>query len=112
MGYSRKSICSGTSMYQTIMQQLLPGCRDAGLDLLQPFQVKWYNDTVEAEHRLLDLNRDDALGVLIGNTKAIWPRFIQWLQADKTRLALDNPLDSYVMQAIERAQCIVAIEVE
>ena len=109
MGYSRKSICSSTSMYQSIMQQLLPGCRDAGLDLLQPFRVKWYNDTVEAEHRLLDLNRDDALGVLIGNTKAIWPRFIQWLQADKTRLSLDNPLNSYVVQAIERALASVQV---
>jgi methylmalonic aciduria homocystinuria type C protein len=70
-----------------------------GLDLVQPFQVAWYNRPVADAFRLPDFGRSSALGILVGNTRAIWPRFLDALRANRPGPDERNPLDSYV-QAI------------
>ena len=71
----------------------------AGLDLVQPFNVDFYNEAVQPEHRL-PAPRVGALGVLIGNTRALWPAFLKAL-ADQPQLkASSDPLDRYVEQTI------------
>lgn len=43
------------------------------------------------------------LGLLVGNSRALWPRFLDWLVADPTRAELDHPLETYVEAALARA---------
>lgn len=76
------------------------GCVAAGLDLVQPFAVSAYNQSVSADYRLPDFGRSDALGILIGNTRLLWPRFIAALQAAPERLDDPHPLDRYVAEHV------------
>ena len=78
-------------------------CRPAGLDLVQPLRVGWYNDRVEAPFRLPDFGRPGTLAVLIGNTRVLWPRFLEALRASPERLDADDPLEAYVMENVRAA---------
>jgi methylmalonic aciduria homocystinuria type C protein len=71
-------------------------CAEAGLDLVQPFAVHWYNNSVVVPHRLPTFARQACLGLLIGNTRALWPRFLAAVRAEPARLNDDNPIDAYV----------------
>ncbi len=78
----------------------------AGLDLARPFDVAAYNAQVAGPHDLPPLptfGRPDACGLLVGNTRALWPPFIAWLDADPTRRALPHPLDAYVTAQVAAA---------
>ncbi len=75
----------------------------AGLDLLQPFRIDRVNAELPAAHRLPDLGRGDALGLLVANTRALWPPFVAWLRHDPSRAELDDPLETYVESRIADA---------
>ena len=70
---------------------------------MQPFQVAGYNRVVDEELRLPDLGRSSALGVLIGNTRALWPCFLDAVRKNPRALDEDHPLDRYVGAAVLRA---------
>ena len=58
-------------------------CAAHGFDLLQPFRVGAYNERVaDPALRLPDFSRGTSLGLLIGNSAALWPRFRAALAAD------------------------------
>src|SRR5262249_52174813 len=61
---------------QEITESVAAACAPAGFDLVQPFQVGWYNAAVHPAYRLPDFARPRALGILIGNTRALWPRLL------------------------------------
>jgi methylmalonic aciduria homocystinuria type C protein len=82
------------------VRHIAAGCAAAGLDLVQPLRVGWYNDRIEAELRVPDLGRPANLAVLIGNTRVLWERFVEALRRDPGRAAGDDPLDDYVIAAI------------
>ena len=96
--------------------------RAGGFDLLHPMRVSWYNDYIcqlglstdstgyldksGEQHKsgeaapfrlrpLPDFGRDgNALALLIGNSRALWPAFLRWLwRQPEPRPA--NPLDTY-----------------
>lgn len=77
--------------------------RPRGLDLVAPGRVDRYNAVVPPEYRLPDLGRPDALVVVIGNSRALWPRFIAWLAAEPQRLERADPLDTMVEAAVREA---------
>lgn len=78
-------------------------CRSVGLDLVRPFAAVDYNAHVSAEQRVHDFGRPRALGLLIGNTRALWPHFRQ-ARATQPELALaPHPLDQYVVGSIAHA---------
>jgi methylmalonic aciduria homocystinuria type C protein len=71
-----------------------PALADAGLDLVHAF------DTAQVAREPGVAMLDDParrLGLLIGNTRALWPRFLA------ARRDEDDPLDRYVERAFERA---------
>lgn len=78
-------------------------CTAAGLDLVQPFAVQWYNAVVPDPHKLPTYERDPTLGLLIGNTRALWPRFLSALRGQPALLDGDDPVDCYVEDAVGRA---------
>ena len=74
---------------------------------MQPFAAAWYDEVVAPEYRLPRV-RPDALALLIGNTRALWPRFVAALP----ELAGDpDPLERYIMRAVTAALADVRHEV-
>ena len=84
------------SSWQSVFEDLQSRWIPAGLDLAQPFQVAWYNRAVDDAFRLPDFGRSSALGILVGNTRAIWPRFLDAVRANAPVLDERHPLESYV----------------
>jgi hypothetical protein len=89
--------------WREIARGVAERCADAGLDLVQPFRVADYNREVEEIHRLPDFERPGALGLVIGHTRALWPRFAAALRADPSLLAQDHPLDAFTAEQMQRA---------
>jgi len=78
-------------------------CAAAGFDLLQPLQVGWYNSQVSGNLRLEDYGSPSKLALVIGNTRALWPKFLAALRADPTLSSEAHPLYAYTEQSISRA---------
>jgi len=74
----------------------------AGLDLTHAFDVAAYNSQAPSSAKLHDFGRAHALGVLVGNTRQLWPRFKAALAADPALRAEPHPLDHYVMAQLTR----------
>jgi cyanocobalamin reductase (cyanide-eliminating) / alkylcobalamin dealkylase len=83
--------------------ELRRGCEAAGFDLVQPLQVGWYNAIVSGSLRLEDFGSSTHLAVVIGNTRALWPKFLAALRADAALLASPHPLYRYTELAISAA---------
>lgn len=66
---------------------------EAGFDVVQPFDA--------ARHGFVDPAR--RLGLLVGNTRALWPKFLAARLADPELAASPDPLERYTEHAIERA---------
>ncbi|MGH8611250.1 MAG: hypothetical protein ACREYF_04150 [Gammaproteobacteria bacterium] len=91
------------SPWQSVVYDLRSRCSPAGVDLVQPFQVAGYNRAIGDAFKLPDFGRSSALGVLLGNTRALWPRFLDWLRASPWRLDEDHPLERYVGEVVLQA---------
>ena len=88
---------------ERVIAPLRRECSETGFDLVQPLQVGWYNAQVSGSLRLADFGAPSTLAVVIGNTRALWPRFLSALRADPTLLAAPHPLYAYTEQCIARA---------
>lgn len=88
---------------ERVVRELRDESSEAGFDLVQPFEIGWYNSSVEPALRLEDFGSDRNLGVLIGNTRALWPKLLARLQRDPALLASRDPLDSYTEEAVRSA---------
>src|SRR5215471_10736462 len=86
-----------------IIEPLRRECSEAGFDLVQPLQVGWYNAQVAGSLKLEDFGSDSTLALLIGNTRALWPKFLSALRAEPSLLAAPHPLYTYTEQCIRRA---------
>jgi methylmalonic aciduria homocystinuria type C protein len=78
----------------------------AGLDLVHPFDVSDYNTLIKAHPQLNPLpmfGREQAMGLLIGNSRALWPIFLNALTLNQELAASSHPLDTYVTQAVSQA---------
>jgi methylmalonic aciduria homocystinuria type C protein len=74
-----------------------------GFDLTRAVAVSAYNHAVAPPLRLPDHGRAGALAVVIGNTRALWPRFVAALRADAALAEDRNPLDRYTELAVAAA---------
>lgn len=89
--------------YLRIVNELRGPCSEAGFDLIQPLAVGWYNACVEGALRLEDFGVSAHLAVIIGNTRAVWPRFSDAVRRDPELLSLEHPLQAYTERCITRA---------
>jgi hypothetical protein len=78
-------------------------CAQAGLDIVHPFRLDWFNDHVEPSLRLPDADRPRSLGFVIGNTLRLWPVFTGALRASPALAEVEHPLDAYVEGVVLRA---------
>lgn len=72
---------------------------DAGLDIAHPFDAA----EIAREPGLAALGAHGRLGILVGNTRALWPRFLAARRADPELAAARDPLERYVEAALARA---------
>lgn len=70
---------------------------------MQPFRLDRLNAILAVEHRLPVAGRHDALGLLVANSRALWPPFVDWLRDAPQRVELADPLDRYVEDALAAA---------
>ncbi|KAJ3123393.1 hypothetical protein HK098_001937 [Nowakowskiella sp. JEL0407] len=76
---------------QNLRDQFLAG----GFEFTQPFCIQDYNKI--GQSKLPTFNRDSTLGVLIGNTKTLWPAFSKYvIENEEEVLNSDHPLDMFV----------------
>ena len=78
-------------------------CDQAGLDIVHPFSVGWFNGDVQTSLRLPDFGRPGALGILVGNNHRLWPAFTGALRKDAALVDAEHPLDAYVERALSDA---------
>jgi cyanocobalamin reductase (cyanide-eliminating) / alkylcobalamin dealkylase len=83
--------------WQSITERVAMAAERAGFDIVHPFNVAHYNSTAPAAQRLDDYERPDALGLLIGNTRQLWPAFTRACTADSTLQSAAQPLDTYTV---------------
>ncbi len=88
--------------WQEITSRVEAACAPNGFDLVHPFAVSRYNAGAVETARLDCFNRSDALGLLIGNTRQLWPAFTHAFQTDATLASGGNPLDTYVTMRLTR----------
>jgi methylmalonic aciduria homocystinuria type C protein len=86
-----------------VASALQSSCDDAGLDIVQPFRIDWFNGEVEPPLRLPDYGRRGALGFVIGNTRHLWSVFARALRNDPSLLDVEHPLDAYVEKTLTDA---------
>ena len=65
-----------------------------GFDVVQEFNTKWYNQIKPKQlKKLPEKIPNGSYAILIGNSKAIWPKFLEFFKKNPT---LEDPLDNYV----------------
>lgn len=92
-------------------------CKDHGFDTFHTFNSSWYNELIEKEGHVqtgvLKKLPSSRCSFLIGNSKYIWPFFIQWLKSKRNNIHSDdkgedtmneilqnNPFDTFCKEMI------------
>jgi methylmalonic aciduria homocystinuria type C protein len=86
-----------------IVDRVRDACARAGFDLVQPLCVGWYNKHVQGSLRLEDFGSERHLALIVGNTRALWPVWLDALASDRELWACPEPLDTYTERCISRA---------
>jgi methylmalonic aciduria homocystinuria type C protein len=90
-----------TINWNEITERMAVSCAAGGIDLVQPLQVGWYNQTVDAEYRLPDFGDERHLALCIGNSRAMWQPFLDYVAGLEE--VPDNPVDRYAESVIVNA---------
>eukprot|EP00588_Corethron_pennatum_P010331 CAMPEP_0194280472 /NCGR_PEP_ID=MMETSP0169-20130528/17465_1 /TAXON_ID=218684 /ORGANISM="Corethron pennatum, Strain L29A3" /LENGTH=281 /DNA_ID=CAMNT_0039025201 /DNA_START=37 /DNA_END=882 /DNA_ORIENTATION=- len=105
--------------------------RAGGFDVFAPMRVSWYNDYLRklglatdstsylektgethasGENNPFKLvpmpdygRQGNAMAFFVGNSKAMWPCFLQWLRDQPDPTSIENPVDTYAAETIGRA---------
>jgi len=86
-----------------VVKALAESVAAAGIDLIQPFPVGAYNEVVTPDLRIPDFADPQSLAILLGSTRALWPRFITALRDDETLRSATHPIDSYIEGVVRGA---------
>ena len=77
-----------------------------GLDVVAPLNLRWYNEVAPETARVApaaDGAGEDALAVLVGNSRALWPAFTAAHDSDPAIGDAEHPVDTFVARAIRDA---------
>lgn len=92
-----------------VVDSIRAACFAAGFDLVQPLRVGWYNRGVEGSLRLEDFGSEQHLAVVVGNTRALWPIWLDALAHDPALAASADPLDAYTERCLARAVAALGV---
>ena len=88
--------------WQEIAERFASACAEAGLDLVHAFEVARYNAVAPPSHQLEDFGATSRLGILVGNTRKLWPVFVRAVESDEVLRGSESPLDDYVTATLTR----------
>jgi methylmalonic aciduria homocystinuria type C protein len=98
-------------VWQSVSAAVAEDCARAGLDLVHPFGFDREPSPSAALARLAvpDFGCSRGLGILIGNTRALWPVLKRALARDPVLRADGNPLDQYVVRVVNGVRTALAV---
>jgi methylmalonic aciduria homocystinuria type C protein len=88
--------------WQDTVERIAALCQPAGFDLVRPFAADWFNAGLSTAECLYDFGRPAALGILLGNTRALWPAFLRAMHTSEALAAVEHPLDGYTKELMWR----------
>lgn len=97
---------AGQELPADVLARLQAALAQQGLDVAQPFNVQSYNDAVKSKPvipQLPDFGRGATAAICVGNSKLLWPAFIQHLSSNAEFLSQQHPLDAFVHLSVQRA---------
>ena len=91
--------------WETLASAVSSALRPRGLDVVAPLRLRWYNDIAPPSAKIAPGGRrgDDALVILVGNSRALWPAFCAAHDADPEVGDAEDPVDTYVARQVDRA---------
>jgi methylmalonic aciduria homocystinuria type C protein len=92
-----------------IVDSVRAACAQVGFDLVQPLRVGWYNAQVQGSLRLEDYGSEQHLAIVIGNTRALWPVWLEVLASDPELAACPDPLDTYTERCLARVALALGV---
>lgn len=103
-----KMVAKGNSSMTTaaakqILADVGPILRAAGFDLLHGFQVGQFNRNIEEKYKLQDFGNPASLGLLVGNSKALWQPFLDVLAASDEIFSHPDPVNAFTERVCEAA---------
>jgi len=91
--YTRSAVAAWRNTVEQISGQLAR----AGIDIVQAFPSRLVGEVAEQPVRA------DRLGLLVGNTRALWPHLIRAVDREPALRDFPDPVDRYCAQRIEGA---------
>ena len=92
-----------------MLQRLQDRLKSQSFDVLHRFPSSVYNDFIQnslSRDRLYDKLPlelpGDGQSLLVGNTKSLWPHFIQRLKSDPNWLQRANPFDDWIEETLDK----------
>ncbi len=86
-------------MNKRSIQELVLALQKQGFEIVHPFDPSVYNSLVGLNHRF-ELNSSSMLGLLVGNTRSLWPKFLEALAGGLDPSQSENPFDDFVESEI------------
>ena len=91
---------------QDVVKELTRALAPAGINIVQPLSLDWYNSCLPETASTSRIPRRDpagskALTILIGNSAAIWEPFLTACATDSSILYDPNPLETYIERKIQ-----------
>jgi hypothetical protein len=91
-----------TLAWQPLSARVTAAAAQAGFDLVLTFGVAHYNQAASDSERLEGFGQANALGILFGNTRQLWPVFTSACATDPEISGAAQPLDTYVALRLSR----------
>lgn len=97
--------------WETLASAVSSALRPRGLDVVAPLRLRWYNDIAPPSAKIAPGGRlgDDALVILVGNSRALWPAFCAAHDSDPDVGDAEDPVDTYVAREVDRAVAPLAV---
>jgi methylmalonic aciduria homocystinuria type C protein len=85
-----------------LLKEIAGSAALAGLDLSAAFPVGEYNRVVPGAYSLPTFDREGPFGVVLGNSRAFWPKFLEALRESEALRKSEHPLNDCVTATIGR----------
>jgi methylmalonic aciduria homocystinuria type C protein len=72
----------------------------AGLDLSASFPGSLYNRSVPEGYSLPTLGHENPLGIVLGNSRAFWPKFLEALKGSQGLRECEHPVNTYITERV------------
>lgn len=95
-----------------ILAPLRAACAAAGFDLFAPVAVGAYNRAVDGVLRLEAFGSEGSLAVVVGNTRALWPKWLGAIARDPALALEADPLERYTERVIATALDAIPVAAE